>query len=163
MDNKVITPKSILFVCLGNICRSPAAEAILLSYIYKKIGDCDILVDSAGTYGGHAGQRADQRMRSAASKRGYNLLSRSRAIVSDDFEKFDLIFAMDDSVYENLKRLAPDIESTQKVQKFADYIEKYDIDYVPDPYYEGKEGFEIVLDILEDGCFNILKGVLKTL
>lgn len=144
--------KKILFVCLGNICRSPAAEGIMRSKIADKGLGNEIEVDSAGTYGGHAGSLPDSRMREAASRRGYRLDHRSRRITRDDFERFDLILTMDDSNYEKVCRMAPDRESIQKVERMTDYCSRFDIDHVPDPYYEGREGFEYVLDILEDAC-----------
>lgn len=148
--------KKILFVCLGNICRSPAADGIMRSMVADR-GLADAFgIDSAGTYGGHAGNMPDKRMREAASRRGYTLDHRSRKITADDFDKFDLILTMDDSNYENVCRLAPYRESLQKVERMTDYCTRFDIDHVPDPYYEGREGFEYVLDILEDACANLL-------
>lgn len=148
--------KKILFVCLGNICRSPAAEGILRSMAKQKGLDSMFEIDSAGTYGGHAGNLPDSRMREAASKRGYKLDHRSRRIVPADFDNFDLILTMDDSNYEKVCRMAPDPESLQKVERMTDYCVRFDVDHVPDPYYEGRDGFEYVLDILEDACGNLL-------
>lgn len=150
-----------LFVCLGNICRSPAAEGIFSAIAERNSKSELFKIDSAGTYGGHSSEKADPRMRKAASARGYDLTSRSRKIDTSDFEKFDIILAMDDSNYQNLLRLAPDIESARKVQKFATYLTSHDIDHVPDPYYEGADGFEYVLDILEDGCENLFKQLIQ--
>ena len=151
-----MSKRAILFVCLGNICRSPAAEGVFKSLIKGSALDQLLVVDSAGTYGGHAGELPDSRMRRAAAKRGYDLVSQSRQVVSSDFDMFDLIVAMDDSNYHNLIELAPSLESRDKVHKFAEYITHHDIDHVPDPYYEGAEGFEYVLDLLEDGCRNMI-------
>ena len=110
-------------------------------------------IDSAGTYGGHAGELPDPRMRAAGKRRGYEFTHRSRRVRSDDFDRFDLLLAMDDSVYESLSRLAPSVEALQKLERMADYIPAhFGYDYVPDPYYEGAEGFELVLDMLEEGC-----------
>ncbi len=148
-----------MFVCLGNICRSPAAEGVFNSLIKNDSAEELFIVDSAGTYGGHAGDLPDSRMRKAALKRGYDLTSRSRKVITNDFDIFDIIVAMDDSNYDNLIELAPTIEDRDKVCKFADYIISYDIDHVPDPYYEGAEGFEYVLDLLEDGCKNLIAAV----
>ena len=148
--------RRLLFVCLGNICRSPAAEEIFrckaaaegLSWKYE--------VDSAGTYGGHAGDLPDERMRRSARKRGYELLSRSRLVRSDDFDRFDMILAMDDANYERLCRLAPTVEDVNKVYRLIDFARRTDYTYIPDPYYEGIEGFERVLDLLEDACEGLL-------
>lgn len=150
--------KKILFVCLGNICRSSAADEIMRQQVLSAgLGD-EFEIDSAGTYGGHAGDLPDPRMRAAGKRRGYNFTHRSRKVRSEDFERFDLLLAMDDSVYESLSRLAPTVDSLQKLERMADYIPShFGYDYVPDPYYEGAEGFELVLDMLEEGCRELLK------
>lgn len=151
----------LLFVCLGNICRSPAAQAVM-----QKIADNDkslqhIELDSAGTYGGHAGDLPDPRMRMHAERRGYKLTHRSRQVKSSDFEEFDLILAMDDSNYDNLKRLAPDTESQKKIFRMTDFCQRLAADHIPDPYYGGSSGFEQVLDILEDACSGLAESLRK--
>lgn len=152
--------KKILFVCLGNICRSSAADEIMRVKVAEAGLAEEFEIDSAGTYGGHAGDLPDPRMRSAGRRRGYNFTHRSRKVRSEDFEKFDLLLAMDDSVYESLSRLAPTVEALQKLERMADYIPShFGYTYVPDPYYEGAEGFELVLDMLEEGCEELLKAV----
>lgn len=149
--------KRILFVCLGNICRSPAAEGIMQHLVESRGMQNDYLLDSAGTYGGHAGELPDNRMRIHARRRGYELTHRSRPISTSDFENFDLIVAMDDYNFRTIKNMAPTIEDECKVVKMVDFVENYpQYDCVPDPYYEGAQGFEIVLDLLEDGCNNLL-------
>ncbi len=150
-----MTPKSILFVCLGNICRSPAAEGVFRSYAEEANISDNITIDSAGTYGGHAGELPDPRMRRAAEARGYNLTSRSRQVTSDDFERFDVIIAMDDNNYYALQELAPTYKCKDKIWRFAELFTRHKIDHVPDPYYEGADGFEYVLDLLEDGCSHL--------
>ncbi len=154
--------QKILFVCLGNICRSSAADEILRQQATERgLGDT-MTIDSAGTYGGHAGELPDPRMRAAGKKRGYNFTHRSRRVRSEDFERFDLFLAMDDSVYESLSRLAPSVEALQKLERMADYIPThFGYDYVPDPYYEGADGFELVLDMLEEGCAVLLDRLTK--
>ena len=145
--------KRVLFVCLGNICRSSAADEIFRQLTIARGLEGEFEIDSAGTYGGHAGDLPDPRMRAAGKKRGYNFTHRSRKVRSEDFERFDLLLAMDDSVYESLSRLAPSVEGLQKLERMADYIPAhFGYDYVPDPYYEGADGFELVLDMLEEGC-----------
>lgn len=145
--------KRVLFVCLGNICRSSAADEIFRQLTIARGLDGEFEIDSAGTYGGHAGDLPDPRMRAAGKKRGYNFTHRSRKVRSEDFERFDLLLAMDDSVYESLSRLSPSVEGLQKLERMADYIPAhFGYDYVPDPYYEGADGFELVLDMLEEGC-----------
>lgn len=149
--------KKILFVCLGNICRSSAADEIMRQRVKAAGLEEEFEIDSAGTYGGHAGELPDPRMRAAGARRGYNFTHRSRRVRSEDFERFDLLLAMDDSVYESLSRLAPTVEALQKLERMADYIPgRFGYDYVPDPYYEGAEGFELVLDMLEEGCEELL-------
>ena len=150
----------LLFICLGNICRSPAAEEIMRQTILKAGRADDIEVDSAGTYGGHRGDLPDYRMRYAASKRGYNLTHRSRTVRDEDFERFDRLIVMDDMNYETVHRLAPSRALGNKIERMRDYLspDKFpDRTYIPDPYYEGAEGFELVLDMLEDACENLLK------
>lgn len=147
----------ILFVCLGNICRSPAAEGILRAAASRR-GIADRLeIDSAGTYGGHAGSLPDPRMRHAAAQRGYDLTHRARRVREEDFDRFDMIIAMDDMNYEALHRLAPSRAAAQHIYRMTEFCRRHpDRSYVPDPYYEGSEGFELVLDLLEDGCEGIL-------
>ena len=145
----------VLFVCLGNICRSPAAEGIF-RHIVKEIGMEEYFkIDSAGTYGGHAGEHPDRRMRTAALYRGYGLTHSSRQIRSLDFLDFDLVIAMDDQNYEDLMHLAPSVEATHKVRRMSEFLKLRKMSYIPDPYYMGAEGFSLVLDLLEDGCQNL--------
>ena len=142
----------ILFVCLGNICRSPAAEGIM-RHLVEERGLTDLFViDSAGTYGGHAGDLPDFRMRSHAARRGYSLEHRSRKITGEDFDRFDLIIGMDDMNVENLRRLAPDVHSLAKIHRMTEYNRHF----LHDPYYSGADGFELVLDLLEDACDGLL-------
>ena len=148
----------ILFVCLGNICRSPAAEA-MMQMLVERNGLADrVLLDSAGTYGGHSGERSDARMRRAALARGIDITHRARQVREEDFERFDMIIAMDDNNYEALFRLAPDREAQQRIYRFREFLRHNpNWSYIPDPYYEGHEGFELVLDLLEDGCSTLLE------
>lgn len=147
----------ILFVCLGNICRSPAAQGIMQSLIDKAGLTDKYELDSAGTYAGHAGELPDKRMRIHASRRGYELTHRSRPVKPSDFDEFDVIAAMDDSNYDNLKRMAPTVNDERKIVRMIDYCRRHPYYYsVPDPYYEGASGFELVLDLLEDACEGLL-------
>lgn len=148
----------ILFVCLGNICRSPAAEAMLQMLVDREGISDKIMVDSAGTYGGHAGERSDARMRRAAAARGIEMTHRARQVKEIDFDRFDRIIAMDDNNYEALFRLAPNRDAQNKIFRFREYLRHHkDWSYIPDPYYEGHEGFELVLDLLEDGCATLVE------
>lgn len=148
----------ILFVCLGNICRSPAAEAMLRMLVCREGLEDMVEIDSAGTYGGHSGERSDPRMRRAAEARGIEMTHRARQVKEEDFERFDRVIAMDDNNYEALFRLAPDRQAQQKIYRFREFLRRHpDWSYIPDPYYEGHEGFELVLDLLEDGCATLLE------
>lgn len=149
----------ILFVCLGNICRSPAAQGVFESVI-AAAGDSDsFTVDSAGLYSGHRDQLPDPRMRKAASARGYELTHRARPVSSLDFMDFDLVVAMDDQNYEDLMHLAPSVEDSRKIKRMASWLTTHDISYIPDPYYMGADGFELVLDLLEEACANLYSGI----
>lgn len=151
----------ILFVCLGNICRSPAAEGIMKKMVEAENIANQFVIDSAGTSGYHNGDLPDHRMRQYGSRRGYNFNSLSRKFSSDDFDNFDLIIAMDDRNYQDIVRLSPDLESQKKVHRMVDFSQKYNYDHVPDPYYSGADGFELVLDLLEDACEGLLKNIQK--
>ena len=152
---------SVLFVCLGNICRSPAAEAIFKSLIEKKgLTDC-FIVDSAGTGSWHIGKKADSRMRIAAEKRNINILSRARQITSEDFNKFNYILAMDNSNFINIQDLKNRKASTDfsSIKKIQDFKSAFNEQEVPDPYFGGYEGFDYVLDILEDSVKGFLESI----
>lgn len=154
---KGVEPKRILFVCLGNICRSPAAEGIFRDMVEKRGLEDKFVIDSAGLYSGHAGDLPDRRMRVHAFQRGYNLTHHARPVRASDFDNFDLIVAMDNSNYDRLRAFAPTVEAEDKVVKMIDFVKGHTgYDCIPDPYYEGAEGFELVLDLLEDGCKNLL-------
>ena len=147
-------PIKILFVCLGNICRSPAAEGVM-----KKLAEeSPITIDSAGTAGYHIGELPDARMRTHARKRGYELTSRARQFdPSKDFAAFDYIIAMDGNNLRDLQMMDKTKQYHQKLSVMTDYSITMDVNEVPDPYYGGPEGFEHVLDILEDACSGLLK------
>ncbi len=148
--------KRVLFVCLGNICRSPSAEAVFNGYL--KNNDIDgFEVDSAGISDWHRGEPADQRMQIHAKKRGYELTSVSRPVVPEDFDKFDYIIAMDRENLRDLKQLAPRAGHLKKIYLMTDFSKNYDYNGVPDPYYGGDEGFELVLDLLEDAVDGLYK------
>lgn len=147
----------VLFVCLGNICRSPAAEGVFLHILKERDLRSEFHVDSAGTSSFHVGEKADARMRDHASRRGIELPSRARQFVAEDFKKFDAIIVMDDSNFHNCLKLASDEEDKTKILKMADYCPLTGLSEVPDPYYGGAQGFEQVLDMVQEGCENLLK------
>ncbi len=147
--------RKILFVCLGNICRSPAAEGIMQKLV-QKWGIESLEIDSAGVLGYHAGELPDSRMRTHALKRGYVLSHRSRQVTMNDFYNFDMIIGMDDRNIDDLRDLAPSPEEWKKIHRMTDYCRKTTADHVPDPYYGGSQGFDHVLDLLEDTCEGLL-------
>ena len=152
---------SVLFVCLGNICRSPAAEAIFISLLDKKGLTDGFIVDSAGTGSWHIGKKADSRMRIAAERRDINILSRARQITSKDFDEFNYIIAMDDSNFRNIQDLKNRTASTgfASIKKIQDFRSVFNEQEVPDPYFGGDEGFDYVLDILEDSVNGFLESI----
>lgn len=161
-------PFAVLFVCLGNICRSPAAEAVFRTLVSKRGLDSKFLIDSAGTIGYHEGNKADSRMRAASKKRGIEVTSISRPIKPSDFRDFDLILAMDRQNYEDIlnsferwrrKEPLPD-SAPNKVKLMCSYCKQHTESEVPDPYYGGPQGFEKVLDLLEDACESLLDSIV---
>ncbi len=152
----------ILFVCLGNICRSPAAEGIFKDVVEKAGLSGRFEIDSAGTGRYHIGDLPDSRMRRQASRRGITLDHRCRQVCADDFERFDMIIGMDDNNVSNLRRMAPSVDAQDKIHRMAEFIDRsrFAYDHVPDPYYEGTEGFELVLDLLENSCSRLLESLI---
>jgi protein-tyrosine phosphatase len=149
---------NVLFVCLGNICRSPAAEGVFLHLLNERGLSDRFVVDSAGTGGWHTGNPADQRMQAAAARRGIQLPSRARQISLDDLSDFDLVLTMDDANLTAVQGLAREAgrRATATVRPMLSYAQSFSETEVPDPYYGGEAGFEHVLDLLEDACSNLL-------
>jgi len=147
----------ILFVCMGNICRSPAAEGAMKALIQKHNLIDTVYCESAGTSGYHVGELPDERMRNHAKRRGLTLDSPAQQFEYSHFEKFDWIVTMDHANYKNVLRLDPEERFKSKVIPMAHLCTKISITEVPDPYYGGPEGFEEVLDIVEDGCWALLE------
>jgi len=153
--------KQLLFVCLGNICRSPSAEAVMNGFLRINLLDDEFECDSAGTGGWHAGEKADSRMRTHAARRDYDLTSIARQFnPKTDFDRFDFIIGMDQQNVSDLKNMARNESDLDKIKSMTDYCSRYThYDSVPDPYYGGSDGFELVLDILEDACEGLLKEI----
>ena len=147
----------ILFVCLGNICRSPTAEVVLRTLAAREAPELELEVDSAGTAGYHVGEPPDPRTRQAAVRRGYDLAPlRARIVEPGDFERFDLILAMDRENLRVLRHRAPS-SAHERVRLFLEFAPEAGIADVPDPYYGGPNGFEEVLDLVEAATRGLLK------
>ena len=153
--------KRILFVCLGNICRSPAAEGYFNFLIHQEKLTDKFFIDSAGTSAYHEGSNADGRMMAAAQQRGYELTSISRRFnPKKDFADFDLIITMDDDNLADVISVCPNEDLEQKIKPMIEFCTKHDVSHVPDPYYKGLDGFELTLDIVEDACEGLLEHLL---
>jgi protein-tyrosine phosphatase len=146
----------ILFVCLGNICRSPTAEAVLRDLLAREAPQLSVEIDSAGIGDWHIGEPPDQRAMAAARRRGLDMSRlRARQIVSEDFARFDFILAMDHANLSDLRRRAP-TQYRQRIRLFLEFAPDLGIDEVPDPYYGGAAGFEDVLDLAEQAARGLL-------
>jgi protein-tyrosine phosphatase len=152
---------AVLFVCTGNICRSPTAHGVFLQQLEQAGLNHRVEVDSAGTHGYHRGEPPDERSIAHAAQRGYDLSTlRARRVEAVDFERYDLILAMDRGHLELLSERCPSAHA-HKLQRFTTWCRRHDGLDVPDPYYGGAAGFEAVLDLIEDGCTGLLTHVRK--
>lgn len=153
----------LLFVCLGNICRSPTAERVMAHLVRERGLEDEVELDSAGTGGWHVGAAPDERATRAAATRGIELKGSARRVEPADFERFDLVLAMDRENYAELARIAPDDEARDKLKMLRELdpeaVAAGDLD-VPDPYYGGPEGFDDVLDLVTRACEGLLEQVL---
>ena len=150
----------ILFVCLGNICRSPAAEGIFTHLIKQYNLETVVSCDSAGTAGYHEGQGAYPKMKKIAAQRGYNLTSISRPVrPQHDFEDFDMIVAMDEQNFKDLTRMAPNTKKGAKICRMTDFSARYKYSHIPDPYYGDSKDYELVIDLLEDACEGLIQSL----
>ena len=157
-----IRNKSVLFVCMGNICRSPTAEGVFRHVVKKRNLQDQISIDSAGTHAYHIGESPDSRSQSTALARGVNLSAqRARKAVGEDFERFDYVIAMDRSNYEDLKQLGQGADLS-KLHLFMSFAKAWDNDEVPDPYYGGANGFEEVFDMVQSASEGLLEHILKS-
>lgn len=151
----------LLFVCLGNICRSPTAENIMNHLIEQANLKSSISCDSAGTASYHVGNPPDRRMTDATiSKLGIELVGQGRQFQASDFKDFDLILAMDRANYQDILALDPRGQYSDKVHLMCEYCTKYSTEDVPDPYYGGTEGFNYVIDLLLDACGGLLESAI---
>lgn len=154
----------ILFICLGNICRSPAAEGMMLDVIERHDDTVRWTIDSAGTGGYHVGDLPDGRMRAHARRRGINLTHICRQISEIDFDRFDIIIGMDESNLSRLHAMAPSVDDERKILPMAAFFNQpAHFDHVPDPYYDGAEGFETVLDLLTGATENLYDTIVANL
>ena len=157
MQTAKVKTYRILFVCLGNICRSPTAEAVLRGLAAREAPELTLIVDSCGTANYHPGAPPDRRSQAAARKRGYDLSGlRARQVRAADFADFDLILAMDRSNLQELRAMAPP-DARAKIQLFLDHAPEQPAQEVPDPYYGGSTGFEDVLDLIEVASRGLLR------
>lgn len=152
---------SILFVCEGNICSSPSAEAVMNGIIFRNNLQDKIKCDSAGTIAYHTGHPADVRMKRHALKRGYDVTSIARQIKGFDFDRFNYIVAMDRENYRNILTLDKAGNYKNKVSLIMDYGKQHSESEVPDPYYGKFQDFEYVLDLLEDACSGLLRHIVN--
>lgn len=154
---------AVLFVCTGNICRSPTAHGVLQQQLERAGLGGRVQVDSAGTHGYHRGDPPDERSQTHAARRGYDLSAlRARQVTAEDFEHYDLILAMDGGHLERLGERCPPAQQ-HKLQRFTAWCRRHRAHDVPDPYYGGAQGFEQVLDLVEDGCAELLLHIRRQL
>ena len=153
----------VLFVCMGNICRSPTAEGVLRHMLQQKKLDGRVEVDSAGTHGYHVGEAPDQRTQRAAASRHYDLSDmRARKVAAQDLDYFDMILAMDHNNLSVLQRICPP-EKHDRLGLFMSYSKNFDDDEVPDPYYGLGHGFDLVLDMVEDAADGLIESIQQRL
>ena len=152
---------SVLFICMGNICRSPTAHGVLQKVVEEQGLDEAILIDSAGTHAYHVGEPPDRRSQVVAKARGYDLSQlRARQVNRQDFHEHDYLLAMDRANLEILEQNCPE-ELRHKLRLFLEFAPQYDVDEVPDPYYGGAQGFEYVLDLVEAASTGLVEDIRK--
>ncbi len=151
---------TVLFICLGNICRSPAAEGIMKSLVEKEGMSDDFFIDSAAIGSWHIGQLPDSRMRKCGAEHGYRFDSHARQFQKSDFQHFDLIVVMDNENYRAITSMASSQADKDKVVRIADYLTHHrEYTTVPDPYYGDYSDFELVIELLEDACQGLLDSI----
>lgn len=154
-------PTRVLFVCLGNICRSPAAEIIFRQQVREAGREAEFEIDSAGTIAYHQGAAPDSRMSAALVREGFTVTGNARCIDPEDLAKHDLIVTMDETNFSEVLLLDPSGEHHAKVRPFVSFCRTHDDLRVPDPYYGGQRGFDHVISLLKDGCGGILEELMK--
>ncbi|AZQ62484.1 low molecular weight phosphotyrosine protein phosphatase [Flammeovirga pectinis] len=155
------TNNSVLFVCLGNICRSPLADGLMIHEVNKRGIAAQFKIDSAGTYAGHAGEKADKRMRKTAANHGVELKSIARQFIVDDFDKFEHIVVMDDSNLNNVLNLTRNDSDRNKVIKLRSFDNQKSGKDVDDPYYGGIAGFDNCYNVVSESIVNFLNKLLE--
>ena len=159
---EAVPQKKVLMVCMGNICRSPTAEGVLRHKLVEAGLADSVIVDSAGTHAYHVGEAPDERAQRHAQLRGYDLSAlRARRITEADFERFDLLLAMDEDNLAALNELCPS-EHQGKLRLLTQYARRFDFPVVPDPYYGSAAAFEQVLDLVEDACAGLMTELTST-
>lgn len=157
-----VLARRVLFVCMGNICRSPTAEGVFRKLLAERAPDLAIEIDSAGTHGYHAGEQPDVRARRAAERRGVDLSAlRARQVTGADFVRFELVLAMDRQNLEYLRENCPP-EYHSRVRLMLEFAPQLGRDEVPDPYYGGATGFEYVLDLVEEAGIGLIEHLKRT-
>ena len=157
-----LAERRVLFVCMGNICRSPTAEGVFRKLLLERAPELDVQVDSAGTHGYHAGEAPDVRARRAAQRRGVDLSGlRARQVTGRDFLHFELVLAMDRQNHEILLELCPP-DFHDRIRLFLEFAPQLGREDVPDPYYGGGTGFEYVLDLVEEAGVGLLEHLKRT-
>ena len=153
-----MSKKKILFVCLGNICRSPMAEGVFRRLVEENGLEDAFEIDSAGLISVHQGEMPDARMCYHASRRGYELTHLSRPVTRADFDYYDMIIGMDEKNIAGLESIARTEEHRNKIHRMVSFSRYLNPDHIPDPYYGGDQGFENVIDLLEDACSGLFKS-----
>ena len=153
----------LLFVCLGNICRSPSGENIMNHLLKARGLEPQVICDSAGTSGYHLDAKPDRRMNAAAERKlGLTLMGRSRRFEPIDFDDFDLILAMDQDNFEQMYHVGSMNHDRSKLHLMCEFCTRHDLKEVPDPYYGGEKGFDFVIDLLMDACEGLLDHLIET-
>ena len=157
-----IAARRVLFVCMGNICRSPTAEGVFRRLLAERAPELDVHVDSAGTHGYHTGKPPDPRACRAAERRGVDLTGlRARQVTGEDFAHFELVLAMDEQNRDFLLEASP-VEYHGRIKLLLEFAPQLERREVPDPYYGGSTGFEHVLDLVEEAGAGVLEHLLRT-